>query len=93
VPPAVETAFRGPERKEAEGFDPRERFSQIAYELLAGKDGDGKDFTVGGFGLWVVARVEAFEQVVEDAESGDDFVRHSSALWWVCGLYPWRGRT
>ena len=55
-------------------------FAHIACELLAGNDGDGKDFTVGGFGLWVVAMVEYGEQVVEDAEGRDDFVLHGSPL-------------
>jgi hypothetical protein len=48
----------------------------IACELLAGNDGDGKDFAVCDFGLWVVALVEYVEQVVEDAESRDVFVQH-----------------
>jgi hypothetical protein len=49
--PAVETALGGHERKEAEGFDPLEGFAHIACELLASNDGDGEDFTVGGFRL------------------------------------------
>jgi hypothetical protein len=48
----------------------------IPAELLAGNDGDGKDFAVCDFGLWVVALVEYVEQVVEDAEGCDDFVQH-----------------
>jgi hypothetical protein len=48
----------------------------IPAELLAGNDGDGRDFAVSDFGLWVVALVEYVEQVVEDAESRDVFVQH-----------------
>jgi hypothetical protein len=48
----------------------------IPAELLAGNDGDGEDFAVCDFGLWVVAMVEYVEQVVEDAEGCDDFVQH-----------------
>jgi hypothetical protein len=61
VQPTVETALGGHKGEQAEGFDPLEGFAQIACELLAGEDGDGKDFTVGGFGLGVVARVEYLE--------------------------------
>jgi hypothetical protein len=86
--PAVETALGGHERKEAEGLNPLEGFAHIACELLAGADGDGEDFTVGGFGLGVVAMVEYLEQVVGDAEGRDDFVLHSSPLPCVWALYP-----
>jgi len=75
VPPAGETALRGHERKEVEGFAPLEGFAPIPAELLAGEDGDGEDFTVCDFGLWVVAMVAYVEQVVEDAEGCDDCVR------------------
>jgi hypothetical protein len=61
VPPAVETALGGHERKEAEGLNPLEGFAHIACELLASNDGDGEDFTVGGFSLWVIAMVEYLE--------------------------------
>ena len=76
MPPAVETAFGGHERKEVEGFAPLEGFAHIPAELLAGEDGDREDFTVCDFGLWVVAMVEYVGQVVEDAEGCDDFVQH-----------------
>ena len=73
---AVETALGRHKRKELKGFDPLEGFTHIPAALLTGNDGDGKDFTVCDFGLWVVAMVEYFEQVVEDAKSRDDFVQH-----------------
>jgi hypothetical protein len=69
VPPAGETARRGHKREQVEGF------AHIPAELLAGEDGDGEDFTVCDFGLWVVAMVEYVEQVVEDAEGCDDCVQ------------------
>ena len=69
VQPAVETALRGHKRDQVEGF------AHIPAELLAGEDGESKDFAVGDFGLWVVARVEYVEQVVGDAEGCDDFVQ------------------
>jgi hypothetical protein len=75
VPPAGETARRGHNREELKGFAPLEGFAHIACELLAGEDGDGEDFTVCDFGLWVVVMVEYVEQVVEDAEGCDDFVQ------------------
>ena len=69
VPPAVETARRGHKREQVEGF------AHIHAELLAGEDGDGEDFTVCDFGLWVVAMVAYVEQVVEDAAGCDYFVQ------------------
>jgi len=86
--PAVETTLRGHKREQVEGFDPLEGFAHIACELLAGEDGDREDFTVGDFGLGVVAMVEYLEQVVGDAEGRDDFVLHSSPLPCVWALYP-----
>jgi hypothetical protein len=76
VQPAVETALGRHKGEELQGFDPLEGFTHIPAELLAGEDGDRKDFTVGDFGLGVVAMVEYVEQVVGDAEGGDDFVQH-----------------
>jgi hypothetical protein len=75
VPPAGGTALSGHKREQVEGFAPLEGFAHIACELLAGEDGDGEDFTVCDFGLWVVVMVEYVEQVVEDAEGCDDFVQ------------------
>jgi len=63
-----------------ERLNPLERLAHIAAELLTSKDSDGEDFTVGGFGLGVVAVVERLEQVIEDAEGRDDFVLHGSPL-------------
>ena len=56
--PAVETALGRHKREELQGFDPLKGFAHIPAELLAGNDGDGEDFTVCDFGLWVVAVVE-----------------------------------
>jgi hypothetical protein len=52
----------------------------IKGERAGSKGSNGGDFTVGGFGLRVVAVVERLEQVIEDAEGRDDFVLHSSPL-------------
>jgi len=69
-------------------LNPLEGFAHIACELLASNDGDGEDFTVGGFSLWVIAMVEYLEEVIEDAEGRDDFVLRGSPLPCVWGLYP-----
>jgi hypothetical protein len=65
----------GTNEKRRRALNPLEGFAHIACELLASNDGDGEDFTVGGFGLWVVAMVEYVEQVVGDAEGCDDCVQ------------------
>ena len=78
--------LRGHKGKELKGFDPLAGFAPIVCELLAGEDGDSKDFTLCDFGLWVVAMVGYCEQVVEDAEGCDDFVQHGSppCAWGDC---------
>jgi hypothetical protein len=66
-PPVVPTTrrqpkLRGHKRKQVERLNPLERLAHIAAELLTSKGSDGGDFTVGGFGLRVVAVVERLEQ-------------------------------
>ena len=76
--PAVETVLGRHKREALKGFDPLGGFAPIPAERLAGEDGDSKHFTVWDFGLWVVAMVEYFEQVVEEAKGCDDLVQPSS---------------
>ena len=54
---------------------------------------DGKDFTVGCFGLWVVAVVEYVEQVVEGAEGCGEFVQRGCPLCACGGCTRTRGKT
>jgi hypothetical protein len=78
VQPAVETALGRHKREALKCFDLLEGLAPIPTELLAGEDGDSKHFPVWDFGVWGVAMVEYFEQVVEEAKGCDDLVQPSS---------------